>query len=280
MKWTVLCASAAIALTTLSAGAASAPEKAGAAVEKSPDVLNPALAKKAPRALVPLVLAPTLVTAAAAPTPEEVGDADSFGKNVTYLGLAQTGGITLIDDCTGWDPLNGLCITTNPAPAPTTFDASDLATLSLPGKATKSLMCFALTPFIDVSWFNGTATQQTARFNASAVITIDNPLLDDPALIDPSTGLPFGGSLTLSLSTWRTFKSIQPGEFEQTGSQQSRNCIAGVISKRSLMENYGLTETLATKFFKNPMTLHFGARGTVAMSDGTTYFYGIRLYGD
>ena len=95
MKWTVLCASAAIALTTFSAGAASAPEKSRAAVEKSPDVLNPALAKKAPRALVPLVLTPTLVTAAAAPTPEEVGDADSFGKNVTYLGLAQTSGITL-----------------------------------------------------------------------------------------------------------------------------------------------------------------------------------------
>jgi hypothetical protein len=276
MKWTVLCASTALALTTLSAGAAPPRETA----EKSPDILNPTLARKAPRAVVPLVLAPTLVAAAAAPTPEEVGDADSFGKNVTYLGLAQTIGVTLVDDCTGSDPTTERCIVQNPAPALTTFDEAGLATMNLPAKATKTLMCFALTPFINISWNNFTATQQTARFTALATINIDNEVLDDPALIDPGTGLPFGGSLNLALSTWRNTHSIQPGEFENYGSTQSRNCIAGILSKRSLVENYGLTETQATQFFKKPMTLTFGATGSVAMSDFTSYFYGIRLYGD
>jgi hypothetical protein len=28
------------------------------------------------------------------------------------------------------------------------------------------------------------------------------------------------------------------------------------------------------------MTLRFGARGTVALTDYASYFYGIRLYGD
>jgi hypothetical protein len=276
MKWTVLCASAALALTTVPAGAAPPREK----TEKSPDILNPALAKKAPRGVVPLVLAPTLVAAAAAPTPEDVGDADSFGKNVTYLGLAQTMGVTLVDDCTGSDPTLERCIVQNPAPALTTFDESGLATMNLPAKATKTLMCFALTPFINISWNNFTATQQTARFTALATINIDNEVLDDPALIDPGTGLPFGGSLNLALSTWRNTHSIQPGEFENYGSTQSRSCIAGIISKRSLIENYGLTETQANQFFKKPMTLTFGATGSVAMSDFTSYFYGIRLYGD
>jgi hypothetical protein len=278
MKWIVCLASTALALTTLSAGAAPARDELTA--EKSPDVLNPALAKKAPRAVVPLVLAPSLVSAAAAPTPEDVGDADSFQRNVTYLGLAQTLGVTLVDDCTGSDPALERCIVQNAAPASTTFDESGLATMNLPAKATKSLMCFALTPFITVSWNNFTASPQTARFTAQAVITIDNEVLDDPTLIDPGTGLPFGGSVTLALSTWRNFHSIQPGEFEQESSTQSRNCIAGIISKRSLVENYGLTDTQATQFFKKPMTLTFGARGTVSMSDFTSYFYGIRLYGD
>jgi len=276
MKWTVLCASTALALTTLSAGAAPPRDTA----EKSPDVLNPALAKKAPRAIVPLVLAPSLVAAAAAPTPEDVGDADSFGKNVIYLGLAQTMGVTLVDDCTGSDPTVERCIVQNPAPAPTAFDETGLATMNLPAKATKTLMCFALTPFINVSWNNFTAVQQTARFNATAVITIDNEVLDDPALIDPGTGLPFGGVLTLGLSTWRNTHSIAPGQFEQESSTQSRNCIAGIISKRALVESYGLTENQAKEFFKKPMTLTFGARGSVSMSDFTSYFYGIRLYGD
>jgi len=278
MKWTACAAVAALTMVSISAGAAPADKRW---VERSPDVLAPAQlkAKLAEKASLPLVLAPTLV-AAAAPTVADVGDADSFGRNVTYLGLAQTLAVALAPDCTGSDPTTERCFVQNAAPAATTFNESNLATMNLPAKATKSLMCFALTPFIDISWNNGTGSPQTARFNATAVITIDNDVLADPSLIDPGTGLPFGGSVTLGLSTWRHSKSIQPGEFENESSTQSRNCIAGVISKRSLVENYGLTDAQATNFFKRPMTLHFGARGTVSMSDFTSYFYGIRLYGD
>ena len=278
MKWTACVAVATLTAASLSAGAAPAGKSLA---ENSPDVLAPVQLKRkvAEKAALPLVLSPTLL-AAAAPTVEDVGDADSFGRNVTYLGLAQALAVTLSPDCTGSDPTVERCIVQNAAPALTSFNESDLATMNLPAKATKSLMCFALTPFIDISWNNGTGAPQTARFNASAVITIDNDVLADPALVDPMTGLPFGGSVTLSLSTWRHFKSLQPGEFETESSTQSRNCIAGIISKRSLVDNYGLTDAQATQFFKRPMTLHFGARGSVAMSDFTSYFYGIRLYGD
>ncbi|HTU66905.1 MAG TPA: hypothetical protein VMF52_13225 [Steroidobacteraceae bacterium] len=275
MKWNVLCASVWLAFASLTAGAA--PRMA--VLEKSADVLAP-VAKKSPRVLAPLVLAPGLVTAAAAPTVDDVGDADSFGKNVTYLGLAQTPQVALLDDCTGWDTTFGPCIVQNAAPAPTSFNLPDQVTMKLPAKATKSLLCFAITPFIDVSWVNFTATQQTARYTGSAIITIDNEVLNDPSLIDPGTGLPYGGSLTTGLSTFRTAKSIQPGAFEQTGTTQSRSCIAGLISKRALVDSYGLSDAQATQFFKKPMTLHFGSRGTVAMTDYATYFYGIRLYGD
>lgn len=279
MKWTACAAVAALTVASLSAGAAPANKRTA---ERSPDVLAPTqLAKAVARkAELPLVLSPTLLAAAAAPTVDDVGDPDSFGRNVTYLGLAQTLAVSLAPDCTGTDPTTEHCIVQNAAPAVTSFNESNLATMNLPAKATKSLICFALTPFIDISWNNGTAVPQTARFNASAVITIDNDLLADPALIDPTTGLPFGGSLTLSLSTWRHLKSLQPGDFENESSTQSRNCIAGIISQRALVDNYGLTANQAKDFFKKPMTLHFGARGSVSMSDYTTYFYGIRLYGD
>ena len=278
MKWTTCAAAAALTLATFSAGAAPATK---GLIERSPDVLAPAQlkAKVAEKAALPLVLAPT-VLAAAAPTAADVGDADSFGRNVTYLGLAQTLAVSLASDCTGSDPTTERCIVQSPAPGVTSFNESNLATMNLPAKATKSLMCFALTPFIDISWDNATGSPQTARFNATAVITIDNDVLSDPTLIDPGTGVPFGGSVTLGLSTWRHSKSIQPGEFENESSTQSRNCIAGILSKRSLVDNYGLTDAQATQFFKRPMTLHFGARGSVSMSDFTSYFYGIRLYGD
>jgi len=277
MKWKVLVAASAISISSFASGAPPGSQ----AVERSPDVLQPQQLKKAAiRAATPLVLAPSLVTAAAAPTTEDVGDADSFGRNVTYLGLAQTIAVTLADDCTGSDPTIERCIVNNPAPLSTSFDESGLATMNLPGKATKSLVCFGLTPFISVNWSNSTASMQTARFTATATITIANEVLDDPALIDPGTGLPFGGVLELGLSTWHNSHSIEPGEFEQERSTQTRACIAGIVNKRSLVEGYGLSEAQATLFFKKPMTFTFGARGSAQSSDFTSYFYGIRLYGD
>ncbi|HEY6125222.1 MAG TPA: hypothetical protein VIV63_11270 [Steroidobacteraceae bacterium] len=277
MKWTALVAASAISLASAVAGAA--PAKS-ATIEKSPDVLRaPQVRKSAARASTPLLLAPP-ITAAAAPTVEDVGDADSFGRNVTYLGLAQTLSVTVQPDCTGSDPTLERCVVANPAPAPTSFNEAGLATINLPARATKSLVCFALTPFIQIQWENNLATPATARFNANALITIDNEVLDDPTLIDPGTGLPFGGVLSLGLGTFTDFHTLQPAETDFKALQMSRSCIAGIISKQNLIEGYGLTETQATQFFKKPMAITFGARGTVGLSAFANYFYGIRLYGD
>jgi len=278
MKQWITCAAAAALL--VNAASAAPPDKGIA--ERSPDVLAPAQLKNktAEKAALPLVLSPTLLAAAAAPTVDDVGDADSFGRNVIYLGLAQTLPVTLTDDCTGSDPTLERCIVQNPAPASTSFNEANLATMNLPAKASKSLLCFTLTPFIFVNWENTTGGPALARFNAVADITITNSLLDDPTLIDPGTGLPFGGSLRVGLTTWSSTHTLQAGEIDTERSTQSRACIAGIISQRSLVENYGLTATQAKDFFKRPITLTFGSRGSVALSTFTQYFYGFRVYGD
>jgi hypothetical protein len=278
MKWIALVAASAISVTSIAAGAAPAKR---ATVEKSPDVLRAQqIRKDAARTTAPLLLLAPGVTAAAAPTADDVGDPDSFGRNVTYLGLAQTLAVTVLDDCSASDPTVERCIVANPAPSPTTFNEAGLATMNLPGKATKSLICFALTPFIQIQWENFLATPAQARFSGNALINIDNEVLDDPTLIDPNTGLPFGGVLSLGLGTFTDFHTLQPGETDFKAYQTSRSCIAGIVSKRALVESYGLTETQATQFFKKPMTITFGARGTFALSSFASYFYGIRLYGD
>lgn len=278
MKWTVLAASAALALTTLPASTAPARDKL-VEREKSADLLS-AVQLKNPveKTALPLVLSPAAL--AAAPTIADVGDPDSFGKNVIYLGLAQTLPVIVTDDCTGSDPTLERCLISAPPPAITSFNETALGTMNLPAKATKSLLCFTLTPFITVNWQNFTGVPALARFTANADITITNSLLNDPTLIDPNTGLPFGGSLQVSLSTWRSSHTLQNGEVDNESSSQSRSCIAGLIGKRALVENYGLTEAQATNFFKKPMTLSFASRGTVALSAFTQYFYGLRVYGD
>jgi hypothetical protein len=276
MKRKSLAVVSAITTLTLSSLAIAAPPHR--AVETSPDVLRPQQLRKASRAALPLVLSPSVL--ALAVTPEDVGDADSFGKNVTYIGTAQSLGVTLADDCTGTDPLVERCIVQNPAPALTTFIENDLAAINLPAMATKTLMCFTLTPSIFVDWANFTGAQQMARFSATALISIENPVLADPALLDPATGLPFNGVLEVGLSTWHHSQTMPDGAQEQERSFQTRSCIAGIISRRVLVDTYGLNDTQAKDFFKKAMTVRFGARGTVALSQFTNYFYGVRLYGD
>jgi hypothetical protein len=276
MKWIALVAASAISMTSFAAGAA----PARSAVEKSPDLLRPSqINKPALRPAASLLVAPT-ATAAAAPTVDDVGDADSFGRNVTYLGLAQTLSVAVVDDCSTSDPTLERCIVANPAPAPTPFNEANLAAINLPAKATKSLMCFALTPIVQVQWENNLATPSTARFTGRALISIDNEVLDDPTLINPDTGLPFGGVLSLSLSTYSDLHTLQPGEIDFKTFQLTRSCIAGIISKRVLVETYGLTDTQATQFFKKPMAITFGASGTFGLTSFANYLYGIRLYGD
>jgi hypothetical protein len=51
------------------------------------------------------------------------------------------------------------------------------------------------------------------------------------------------------------------------------------VSKRSLVAS-GLSEMQAKQFFKQPMTITFGAQGSMRIVDFAGYFYGIRLYGD
>src|SRR6476659_1999489 len=80
-------------------------------------------------------------------TNADVGDADSFGRAVNYLGFAQAVGAVIAEDCSLYDA--GTCTTiTNPADPTVAFyigSASDVV-IKLPARATKSLLCFTFTP--------------------------------------------------------------------------------------------------------------------------------------
>ena len=266
MRWMTWVAASAVA-----SGALAAPATRVIPAERSADLLQPTPVR---RTITPLL------SAAAAPTVEDVGDPDSFGRNVTYLGVTQIVPVVVVPDCSASDPTFERCVVAAPAPSPTSFDESDLAVIQLPSRATRSLLCFTITPSIWVQWANPLATPATAQFTASASITIENDVLSDPTLIDPGTGLPFGGSLKLGLSTYHDVHTLQPGEIDNKTLFATRACIGGLVSRRALIESYGLSETQANQFFKKPMTLRFGARGSVALADFSNYFYGIRLYGD
>lgn len=219
---------------------------------------------------------------AAAGTPE-VGDADSFGRAVKYLGLAQLS-VEMRQDCTP-DPThppqpNERCVTLNPAPEATSFRERDIAVIRLPARSSNSLLCHSLTPAFTFSFYNGTADAQYGYVHGGALIAIESEVLNDPTLVNPRTGAPYGGKIELSLTTYFEDKMLPAGAYESKTMLLSRNCIGGFVSKQALVQAYGLSEAQAAEFFRKPITLRFGANGSALMTDYLQYLYGIRVYGD
>lgn len=211
---------------------------------------------------------------------ETVGDPDSFGRSVKHLGMASIPFVNLVPDCTGWSPADGPCVPLRPAPFATSFDEANLALIELPAKSAKSLICFSLTPGIQFEFLNDTGVpQSSARFGARAILTVESPVLADPTLLDPTTGLPFGGRLLLTSLSYKEERSLAVGEHASKQMWFTRACIGG-LSRRVLTETYGLSEELARDFFDNPMTWRFGAAGNAKLVSYGSYFYGVRLYGD
>jgi len=215
----------------------------------------------------------------------DTGDADSFGRNVKFIGLMSTGVINLADDCTP-DPAyppgpDDHCFVPNPAPATTSFTITDAARVLIPGKSSNSMFCHWQTPVTVYSFRNSTGTYQpNARFVVTPSYTIQNAVLNDPSLLDPSTGLPYGGSFTVGLAGIRHSRSLQPGEGQIERDNSTRACIAGLVSKRALKEAYGLTDAQATKFFKNDTIITMNLQGTANMVDFASIIYGTRFVGD
>lgn len=219
-------------------------------------------------------------------SPDDVGDADSFGRGVVYIGLAQSGEVSLQADCTpapGEPPLgpDDRCITLNPAPAATTFDERDIGRIHLPAKSTKSLICFAVTSFPLWEFYNPTATVANGTFRFNYGFTIENEVLDDPSAIDPNTGLPYGGVIELPFgSPVIDSPSIEPGGSHLQRVITSRHCIGGLLSKQALSTTYGLPDSLVERFFKKPTTIRLNMGGSMSFVDAADLLFGVRFYGD
>jgi hypothetical protein len=214
----------------------------------------------------------------------DVGDADSFGRNVRFLGVAQTGTVSVQPDCTP-DPSfppgpDDRCFVPGAQPATEVFEARDIGRIKLPARASNSLLCHAVTSLPFWHFSNATPSPGVSSFRYAAFVKIDNEVLNDPALIDPTTGAPFNGSLEVGFTIITDGQTVQPGDQASRRMGFTRGCIAGLINKTALTETFGLTAAQADDFFKKPMTLHLTIQLGTRFVDFASVLYGLRLYGD
>ncbi len=225
------------------------------------------------RSATPSLLVPGL----AGPTAADVGDADSFGRAVNWFGLAAES-IELETDCTG---VTGNCHVIAPSPAYTAFSFSDIAHLTLPAKSAHSLLCYWFSPLLTISYNNPTATPVVAHLNYVPSVTIENSVLNDPSLIDPSTGVPFGGQLLTGLTSSEHREVPLPAGIALTErTRDSTVCIAGLVSQSALVNTWGLTNAQAKEFFKHKTTLRLNIDGSTQYVDSASLYFGLRVVGD
>jgi len=103
-------------------------------------------------------------------TDADVGDSDSFGRNLQWLGLTDMS-VSLDSDCSGVTA-PAVCQVLAAAPAPTTFSYTNLGHISLPAKAANSLLCYWLSPVLTVNYSNPTASAVVARLNINPTLTV------------------------------------------------------------------------------------------------------------
>ncbi|HEX7128451.1 MAG TPA: hypothetical protein VF217_00095 [Rhodanobacteraceae bacterium] len=214
----------------------------------------------------------------------QVGDADSFGRNVIYLGVVQSGQVILEEDCSA--DLASLgpddrCLEVNPQPATTSFDYQDLGRAILPGGSTKDLICFSGTAFRSWTFQNETAATAGSHVHFVADITLESPALQDPSLINPVTGLPFDGKIDTGAGiSMFDAQTMAAGDARSHSENVTRNCLAGVISARVLHDSYGLSGPVIKAFFNKPITIRVNLKGNASLMTLGTFMYGVRFYGD
>lgn len=256
--------------------------------------MRPSLLAPATRLFLAVLVALSATATLAAPAPsappslaaeltdDDVGDAASFGRGANWLGLV-SGFIELDADCspiTPTDPPRTNCVVLNPAPAATSFDRPDLDVITLPGKSTKSLLCHWQTPIANVISRNTTGANANARISIRPYYRIESEVLADPTLINPVTGLPFAGSFEQSLTSVNDLQTLSPGHSQSRLYTFTRTCIGGVISRSFLVQSLGLTDEQAKQFFRKPITIRYGLRGTAQLVEFATINVGTRFLGD
>ena len=134
-------------------------------------------------------------------------------------------------------------------------------------------------------------TSGTSRFRAVILHVLPNiwptlivtsDVLRDPSLINPVTQQRFDGKLSLLLNTHHTFISrpMDPGQVYGEWSRDSQMCLGGALSRRALIQTYGLSEAQADAVFASPMRLTIAMDVWMRNVRESYLTYGVRFVGD
>jgi len=216
--------------------------------------------------------------AAHAQSLEDVGDTDSFGREMIFLGRASGPLVTLREDCSAAAPPE-LCTAILAAPASTSYERLGLATVRLPARASNSLVCYEFAPVVSYTFNNrGTTDLPAGAFVVNGVIKLRSPVLT--GYVNPNTGVAYNGEVTINANLSSESLRLRPGDLNSKTITPVRTCAATAISKRVLRDALGMSAAQAERFFNSEITLEFGLAGQARLVTFGFLRLDVRVYGD
>jgi hypothetical protein len=231
--------------------------------------------------------------------PADFNDTASFGKNAKFLGSLYAGSLYVYRSC---DPQilldeGGLvlapddkCVVHNSAtPMVTTTVFDPVWQITIPANSVDNVIYPMLNNTVGYDAFpsslgppvgnNGYFTG-FASIRFTPVVTIESSALNDPAAVDPATGLPMNGSYTVGLAGTR-IKGFMVEENDFFSENDSYASVAGRGLSRTYFAALGLPPNVINNLFRRSMTLKFGIRADVNGPIQQAFFsYQFRLLGN
>lgn len=209
---------------------------------------------------------------------DDVGEPETFGRAVRFLGLMSSREIVMMDDCSGAAP-GVTCL--RPNNDGSSQYVKDVAVQSLPAGSMQNMLCHWQSPSLYVTLSNPSGPEnRVASFRVRPLITIANPALVLPHRTNPVTGLPLEGEIEIGLAGTAINQILDTGERIDDQVYLSRTCIGGTISRAYFKNALGMSDAEIAAFYRNPTQLRLSL---LAYTSGVEYAsarYSIRWIGD
>jgi len=221
-------------------------------------------------------------------TAADVGEPDSFGKAVKFMGTAATGVVYVYRSCDPQVLLDELevtlgaddrCLAHTVGGAISSATFNDLGRITIPGRTADNVIYFVLNNTVSSGLQNDFANNLLVSFSYGPRLTIESAALNDPAALDPTTGQPLNGVLTITAFGAKQFsKTIAPNDFEFSFDHYSTAATRGFA--RGYFADLGLPQTVINNLYRQPMTIRLGMRVSVRNVASGQYTYAMRLTGN
>lgn len=218
----------------------------------------------------------------------DVGEPDSFGKNVKFLGTAATGIVYVYHNCDPAILLSELdlvlgaddrCLALPIQGQNVTATFNDIGRIKIPKNSVDNVIYYVQTNLVSYELSNPNINQIFSNFSYSPTFTLESDALNDPLAIDPNTGLPMNGSFTTGVGASKTIlKTYEPGALEFMNERFSSSATRGFA--RSYFADLGLPQSVINKLYNKPLTIKLNLRVRSNFGTFGQFGYSVRFLGN